>query len=229
MAACILATPYLALQRPLYAGEVLQVVDVDGMPGRHDEPDLVVVEARVEGNLVRVVDVDRAVHPVDRRHVLAPHGAVDARKQRVAHAVAVYRAHVDGVLRRGRDGDEGGPALPHEHLQGGVDIFDRAKRARRLEQNEDVVASPQQEKLVTRMHDSVNGPRRVRGELGRRLLRDGRELGIPERVLRAVRGIAGENREDVGTSALPRRRGIRACRRIMRLVMADNPIGRKAA
>lgn len=91
--------------------EVLQVVDVDGMPGRHDEPDLVVVEARVEGDLVRVVDVDRAVHPVDRRHILAPHGAVDARKQRVAHAVAVYRAHVDGVLRRGRDGDEGGPAL----------------------------------------------------------------------------------------------------------------------
>lgn len=53
------------------AREALQVVDVDGVLGRHDEPDLVVVEARVEGDLVRVVDVDRAVHPVDRRHVLA--------------------------------------------------------------------------------------------------------------------------------------------------------------
>ena len=103
-------------QHPLCARKVLQVVDVDGMPGRHDEPDLVVVEARVEGDLVRVVDVDRAVHPVDRRHVLAPHGAVDARKQRVAHAVVVYRAHVDGMLRHGRHGDERGPALPHEHL-----------------------------------------------------------------------------------------------------------------
>lgn len=196
-------TPSLShLQRPLCTREVLQVVDVDGMPGRHDEPDLVVVEARVEGDLVRVVDVDRAVHPVDRRHVLAPHGAVDARKQRVAHAVAVYRAHVDGVLRRGRDGDEGGPALPHEHLQGGVDIFDRAKRARRLEQNEDVVASSQRKKLVTRVHDGVDGPRRVRGELGCSLFRDGRESDIQEADFRAIRGIVGKSREDVGSRSL---------------------------
>ena len=114
-------------QRLLCAGEVLQVVDIDGVPGRHDEPDLVVVEARVEGDLVRVVDVDRTVRPADRRHVLASHGVVDARKQRVAHAVAVYRAHVDGVLRHGRHGNERGPALLHEHLQGGVHVLGRAK------------------------------------------------------------------------------------------------------
>lgn len=65
---------FLALQRPLCAREVLQIVDVDGVPGRHDEPDLVVVEARVEGDLVHVVDVDRAIRSVGRRHVLAPHG-----------------------------------------------------------------------------------------------------------------------------------------------------------
>ena len=73
---------------------------------RHDEPDLVVVEARVEADLVRVVDVDRTVRPVDRRHVLAPHGTVDAREQRVANAVGVYRAHVDGMLRHERHSDE---------------------------------------------------------------------------------------------------------------------------
>lgn len=63
------------LQRLLRVREVLQIVDVDGAPDRHDEPDLVVVEARVEVDLGRVVDVDRVVHPVDRWHVLAPHGA----------------------------------------------------------------------------------------------------------------------------------------------------------
>lgn len=119
------------LQYPLCAREIIQVVDVDGMLRRHDEADLVVVEARVEADLVRVVDVDRTVHPVDRRHVLTPHGAVDAQKQRMALAVGVYRAHVDGVLRHGRHGDERGPALLHEHLQGGVHVLGRAKRARR--------------------------------------------------------------------------------------------------
>lgn len=155
------------LQHPLCAGEVLQVVDVDGVPGRHDEPDLVVVEARVEVDLVRVVDVDRTVRPVDRRHVLAPHGATGARERRVAHAVAVYRAHVDGVLRHGRHGDEQGPTLLHEHLQGGVHIIGRAKRARRLQQNEHVVVPPRREELVARVHERVDGPRRVRGEFGR--------------------------------------------------------------
>lgn len=60
------------LQHSLCACEILQVVDVDGVPGRHDEPDLVVVEARVERDLVRVVDADRAVHTVDRRRLTAP-------------------------------------------------------------------------------------------------------------------------------------------------------------
>ena len=97
-------------QRLLCVREVLQVVDIDGVLRRHDEPDLVVVEARFEGDLVRVVD---------------------AQKQRMALAVGVYRAHVDGVLRHGRHGDERGPALLHEHLQGGVHVLGRAKRARR--------------------------------------------------------------------------------------------------
>ena len=50
--------------------EVLQIVGVDGVSGRHDEPDLVIVEARGEDYLVRVADVDCAVRPLDRRRIL---------------------------------------------------------------------------------------------------------------------------------------------------------------
>lgn len=127
-----LASSIPRLQYPLCAREIIQVVDIDGMLRRHDEADLVVVEARVERDLVRIVDVDRAVHAVDRRHVLTPHGAVRARQKSMAYAVIVYRAHVKGMLRHGRHGDKRGPALLHEHLQGGVDILRSARRVRRL-------------------------------------------------------------------------------------------------
>ena len=43
-------SPLPRLQHPLRTRKILQVVDVDGVLGRHDEPDLVVVEARVGGD-----------------------------------------------------------------------------------------------------------------------------------------------------------------------------------
>ena len=94
---------------------------------------IVVVEARVEGDLIRVIDVNRAIRPINCRVVLAPDGTINARKQRMAHAVIVYRAHEHGMLRHRRHGDERGPALPHEHLQGSIHVLRRAKWARRVQ------------------------------------------------------------------------------------------------
>lgn len=71
--------------------EILQIVDIDGVLGRHDEPNLVVVEARIEGNLIRVVDIDCAIRPIDWRHVLTPNGADHPLEQRMAYVIGVYR------------------------------------------------------------------------------------------------------------------------------------------
>lgn len=111
-----LASSIPRLQYPLCAREIIQVVNIYGVLRRHDEANLVVVEARVERDLVRIVDVDRAVHPVDRRHVLTPHGAVHARQKSMTHAVGVYRAHVDGMLRHRRHSDERGLVPRKAHI-----------------------------------------------------------------------------------------------------------------